>query len=49
MPTDPLHSAEAQTIKATLDRYGGNRLEAARALGLHRTTLWRKMRRYGLD
>ena len=44
----PLQSAEAQTIKATLERCHGNRSEAARQLGLHRTTLWRKMRRYGL-
>jgi PAS domain S-box-containing protein len=46
---DPLQSAEAQTIRATLERFGGNRVAAAQALGLHRTTLWRKMRRYGLD
>jgi len=48
MPSSPLHSAEAQTIQATLERCGGNRAAAAEELGLHRTTLWRKMRRYGL-
>jgi PAS domain S-box-containing protein len=48
-PGDPLQSAEAQTIRSTLERYGGNRVAAAKALGLHRTTLWRKMRRYGMD
>ena len=44
----PLQSAEARTIRETLERCQGNRSEAARQLGLHRTTLWRKMRRYGL-
>ena len=48
-PTAPLESAEAQVIRVTLEEHGGNRAEAAKALGLHRTTLWRKMRRYGLD
>ncbi len=43
-----LESAEAEAIRRTLERYGGNRTDAARELGLHRTTLWRKMRRYGL-
>jgi PAS domain S-box-containing protein len=47
-PTDPLESAEAQVIRNTLEQCNGNRMAAAKALGLHRTTLWRKMRRYGL-
>jgi PAS domain S-box-containing protein len=47
-PTDPLESAEAQVIRNTLEQHNGNRMAAAKALGLHRTTLWRKMRRYGL-
>ena len=46
--TEPLQSAEARTIQATLDRCGGNRVAAAQALGLHRSTLWRKMQRYGI-
>ena len=44
----PLQSAEARAISETLQQCKGNRSEAARQLGLHRTTLWRKMRRYGL-
>ena len=47
-PVDPLESAESRVLQETLERHGGNRNEAARELGLHRTTLWRKMRRYGL-
>jgi PAS domain S-box-containing protein len=44
----PLQSAEAREIQSTLEQHAGNRAAAAKALGLHRTTLWRKMRRYGL-
>jgi len=35
-------------IKALL-RNGGNKLETAKSLNLHRTSLWRKMKRYGLS
>jgi PAS domain S-box-containing protein len=44
----PLESAEAKTIRETLERHGGNRGRAAKELGISRTTLWRKMKRYGL-
>jgi transcriptional regulator with PAS, ATPase and Fis domain len=49
LPAAPLQSAEADTISRALEQHHGNRAAAARALGLHRTTLWRKMKRYGLD
>jgi len=45
----PLQSAEAETIRQALLDHGGRRDAVARALGLHRSTLWRKMRRYGLS
>jgi len=38
---------DAQTIRAALDRNRGNRLAAARELGVHKTTLFRKMRALG--
>jgi len=45
----PLVTAEAHAIRQALERNGGNRSRAARDLGISRTTLWRKMRRHGLD
>lgn len=39
---------EERMIRETLDRYDGNRNKAAEELGMHRTTLWRKMKSYGL-
>lgn len=41
-------SLEIETIKAALKRAEGNITRAARALQMHRTTLWRKLKRYGL-
>ncbi|MEW5946172.1 MAG: sigma 54-interacting transcriptional regulator [bacterium] len=45
---NPLMLAEAGEIQRTLKKHNGNRLRAAKELGLHRTTLWRKMKRYGI-
>jgi PAS domain S-box-containing protein len=44
----PLVRAEAATILQTLREYGGHRGKTARALGIDKTTLWRKMRKYGI-
>jgi DNA-binding NtrC family response regulator len=39
---------EKEHIAKVLRRHGGNRTAAAKALGIDRKTLWRKMREYGL-
>jgi len=45
----PLHSEqESQIINRALVDAGWNRTRAARRLGIDRTTLWRKIREYGL-
>jgi transcriptional regulator with PAS, ATPase and Fis domain len=41
-------SAEASLILRMLRTYDGNVAQAAAALGISRTTLWRKKRRYRL-
>jgi two-component system response regulator AtoC len=41
-------SRERVRLAEALQRAGGNKGEAARALGLHRATLWRKLREHGL-
>jgi DNA-binding NtrC family response regulator len=45
---DILNLVERDTIVATLKRNRGNRSRAARELGIHRSTLLRKLKRYGL-
>ena len=39
---------EAQVIRAALDRHHQNRAAAARELGIHRSTLFRKMKKLGI-
>jgi PAS domain S-box-containing protein len=47
----PGPQSEKQMIEEALIRHKGNRTQAAVELGMHRTTLWRKMRTYriGMD
>ena len=47
-PCCTLAQAEAQTIRHALRLSGNNRSQAARMLRIHRSTLLRKMRAYGL-
>ena len=42
------HDTERQVIVETLQRHNGNRTRAAAELGVHRSTLWRKLKSYGL-
>jgi PAS domain S-box-containing protein len=39
---------DAQSIRAALDRHGESRTAAARALGIHTTTLFRRMKKLGI-
>ncbi len=48
-PKSPGSAAEPTRIRAALRRHGGNRSQTARSLGMDRSTLWRKMRKYQLD
>jgi two-component system nitrogen regulation response regulator NtrX len=43
-----LHEQERATIKRALERFKGNRREAADALKISTVTLWRRMKQYGL-
>jgi PAS domain S-box-containing protein len=44
-----IHSMiDAHTIRAALERNGNNRLAAARELGIHKSTLFRKMKKLGI-
>ena len=44
-----LQEMERVRIQAVLEETGGNKKLAARKLGIHRSTLYAKLRRYGLD
>jgi PAS domain S-box-containing protein len=39
---------DAQSIRSALDRNGNNRLAAAKELGIHKSTLFRKMKKLGI-
>ena len=45
----PLMQAEATTIREALRMHGGSRVKAAVHLGINKTTLWRKMKKYGIN
>ncbi len=44
-----LEELERACIVAALERFAGNQAATAGALGISRTTLWRKLRSYGLS
>ena len=46
---DELIAAERRAIDRALRLARGNRTEAARLLGIHRTGLYQKMRQHGMD
>jgi len=45
----PLEEVEADCIRNALEQLDGNQTVAAKKLGISRSTLWRKMRQYGLN
>ena len=45
----PLSNAEAQTILAALQECKGNRGKTSVLLGIEKTTLWRKMKKYNIE
>ncbi|HEO72221.1 MAG TPA: sigma-54-dependent Fis family transcriptional regulator, partial [Candidatus Hydrogenedentes bacterium] len=44
-----IEEMEAQLIRSALERLDGNQTEAAKRLGISRSTLWRKMKEYGIS
>ncbi len=48
-PPLTLNELEAQFIVDALRRNGWNRIATAKELGIHQTTLWRKMKRFGIQ
>jgi PAS domain S-box-containing protein len=49
VPASPLRRAEADTIRDVIISTDGNIGRAAKNLGISRTTLWRKMKKYGIS
>lgn len=45
----PLEEVERRHILRTLERCEGNKSQTARVLGINRTTLWKKLIRYGFE
>jgi transcriptional regulator with GAF, ATPase, and Fis domain len=48
-PTTDLRIVERETIQAVMREMGGNKVKAAKRLGLSRTQLYVRLRKYGLD
>lgn len=48
-PLDPASREEAEKIRRLLERNRGKRMQTARELGISRSTLWRKIKRYRLS
>jgi len=46
---DPLRQAERKTIREALRSNQGNRSRTAMDLGIHRSTLIRKLKQYGIQ
>jgi PAS domain S-box-containing protein len=49
LPARSLDEAEARFLVSALERNGWNRAATARELGIHKTTLWRKMKHLAVE
>ncbi len=49
VPLDPVFREEAEKIRLLLERNQGRRMQTAWELGISRSTLWRKIKKYGLS
>ncbi len=47
-PDSPLDRAHAEVIEEKLRKHNGHRIKTADELGISKTTLWRKMTKYGI-
>ena len=45
----PLAQAEEMVIRAAMREANNNKNEAAKLLGVHRTTLYKKLEEYGVE
>ncbi|MEN8191321.1 MAG: sigma 54-interacting transcriptional regulator [Bacteroidota bacterium] len=45
----PIQDSECKILFETLEKHNWNKVKAAKELRLHRSTLWRKMQKYGLS
>gem|GEM_PF-2138039 len=48
-PPLAIEEAEKELIQRVLQQCNGRKAEAARLLGINKTTLWRKLKRYGME
>ena len=45
----PLQKLERQAIVSALEETGGDRVRAAKRLGIGKTTIYRKLKEYGIE
>ena len=48
LPGDSPASQQAKALEQALAQSAGNRQKAAKLLGIHPSTLWRRMKKYGI-